>query len=112
MKRIFLLLLVFLSQFSKAQNSPGESRTTSYLTYIYKINDFQTGEILKKGLDKVDESFFTDLIFQYPSDSIFREKFPYGNYLETRAVQNHLELRLMTISNVEIKVLNNGAYLI
>ena len=109
MRRVGFLFLFLLSFISKAQVSPGDSRQSSYLTYLYQISTSQTEQILKKGINKVDESYFTHLATEYPTDSLPQADLPFGNYLKVRAVQNQLELDLVTISNVEIKILNNGS---
>lgn len=102
----FLFLTCF---FSKAQISPDKGRQSSYVTYLYHISNLQTKLILKKGINKVDESYFTNLAAEYPTDSLPAADFPLGNYLKVRTVRNQLELELVTISNVEIKILNNGS---
>jgi len=107
-RREFFILGYLLATLLFGQVAPGESRQSSYLTYLFRLDFKQTERIIERGLEEVDESYFKNLVYEYPTDSLFRFDLPYGNYLKTVAVQNSLEYELITISNVEIRVLNNA----
>lgn len=91
-----------------AQEAPGESRTTSYLTYLYRIQVDQVERMLKDGIEGVDDSFFSDLAYTYPTDSMRPKGLAFGHYLKVMAIGNKLEYQFLSVSNVKVLTLNNG----
>lgn len=104
-----IVLLFSISSIIYAQEQPGESRRTSYLTYVYKLKTDQAQDVIKKGLEEIDDSFLSDLVHTYPTDSSMKKDLPFGSYLKVNAIGNKIEYRFLSISNVVIMTLNNGA---
>ena len=86
-RREFFILGYLLATLLFGQVAPGESRQSSYLTYLFRLDFKQTERIIERGLEEVDESYFKNLVYEYPTDSLFRFDLPYGNYLKTVAVR-------------------------
>jgi len=107
-KSFFSIAFMLIGLVAFTQVAPGESRTTSYFTHLYRINVSQAELILKKGLDEVDESFFDELAYTYPTDSIQTQGLAFGHYLEVMTLGNQVEYKFLSVSNVEIRTLKNG----
>ncbi|MDH5610248.1 MAG: hypothetical protein OEY56_12290, partial [Cyclobacteriaceae bacterium] len=85
------------------------SRFSSYHTYIYRLNEKQSTTIYRKGMDKVDETYFQQLVDAFPTDSAYTSKLPYGSYLKVKAVKDQLVFELYSIANVIPQIMNNDA---
>ncbi|MEQ8685551.1 MAG: carboxypeptidase-like regulatory domain-containing protein [Imperialibacter sp.] len=85
------------------------SRYTSYYTYIYRVSDIQIHRLAKKGIASVDETFFSDLVTFYPTDSLRTADLSHGVYIEVRAQKDNLQLEVLTISDIEVDILNNNS---
>lgn len=110
-KYLPLIILVFICAIA-AKGQPTDlltSRETSYYTYLYKITEPQIIALNKKGLSIVDDSFFSELAFFYPTDSSAPNSMPHGTYLKVWAVQNELWAELLMISDLNIELLNNSS---
>jgi len=105
MKRILLLPLLAASLMLFSQDVV-KSRTSSYVTQVYKITNDETDLLLKKHL--VDESFFHDWVLTYPSDSTLKGELPTGHYLHVRSVSDKLEIELESVNNLSMKILDNS----
>ena len=111
LKLMTAVFVLMMTNPGLSQQAPGESRTTSYLTYFYQLTTDQSEAILKKGIEIVDDSFFNNLAYTFPTDSLNRNPpdLSFGNYLKIYALGNELEVEFLCASNVEIRILNNGA---
>lgn len=110
MRKLYFLLLFLTMSISPSwgQDLP-HSRQSSYYTYIYQLDHQQARRIYRKGLSGIDSTYFVRLVDQYPTDSTYRTALPYGNYLRTWTYRDSLMVEQLSVSNVDLRVLNNGA---
>ncbi len=109
MSKLYCLLLLFgASALPSWGQDLQHSRQSSYHTYIYQLDHQQARQIYRKGLSVVDSTYFVHLVDQYPTDSTYRPALPFGNYLRTWTNQDSLMVEPLSVSNVDLRVLNNG----
>ncbi|MDO5663948.1 MAG: carboxypeptidase-like regulatory domain-containing protein [Bacteroidia bacterium] len=112
MKKICYLLTVFFILtpcFLAAQNNKLlNSRKTSRHTYIYRITKKEAEKVNKKGVQKIDSTYFHTLVHSYPTDSIFTEKLPSGHYLKTFSEKNKQQIFYTYVADFDVFVLNNN----
>ncbi len=106
---IFACILLLLDTSDLKGQNLAESRRTSSHTYLYQLSDKEAVTIYKKGLGEVDETFFHTLVHSYPTDSTLKLQPNPGHYLSTWANQEKLNFELISVSNVSVKIMNNGA---
>lgn len=85
-----------------------ESRQTSYMTYIYQLTDKEAKEIYKKGIWKVDPSFFHTLIDSFPTDGQYTGKLSPGHYLKTFSERNKQRFFITSVPDFDVKIFNNN----
>ncbi len=109
--RITLIVasVAFLPYFAIAQNNELlQSRKTSEQTYIYRLTEKEAAVLNKKGIEKVDSTFFHTLVSSYPTDSVFNEKLPSGHYLKTYSEKNRQQVFYTYVAGFDVFVLNNN----
>lgn len=105
---LLLLYITFFNGYGYGQHLLS-SRKTSYYTYIYRLTDKQAKKVYKKNLEKVkiDESFFTNLVDTYPTDSTYHKELPVGHYIKTYSLENKQRIEVTSVYDFDIKVLDN-----
>jgi hypothetical protein len=84
------------------------SRSSSYYTYIYKINEKQAKIVFQKGIEKIDDSYFTNLVDTFRTDNVYPRHLKTGHYLQVHSYRNQLKIEFHSVNNVDIKILNNN----
>lgn len=99
------ILIAFALQSGTAQSRPS-FRTSSYYTFIYKIDNERAG-VLYKSMHAFDSSFLNNLFDFYPTDSVYRKPLPVGHYVFVRASEVNIVTELKSVNNLEINLLTN-----
>ncbi len=84
------------------------SRQSSYYTYIFRLTDKEAQKIYKKGVWRVDESYFHTVIDSFPTDSGFYKNLPDGNYLRAFSDKNRLKFEIASVHQFDIRILDNN----
>ncbi len=106
MRRIFVLIITaLLLQSLHAQNLLN-SRHTSYLTYVYKLNEEEAREVFQEG-EFIDPAFKPSLLYTYPTDSTDNTILDPGHYLRVKTKAGKLEINAFTVTDLSIRVMNN-----
>ena len=106
--RFFLLIIVTTSA-AFAQKKLTHSRTEGSYTYIYKLTDKEAFSIASATKMTLNDGFLHTLVdsFYNVKSNFYPKKFPYGNYLEVKAIKNELVYRLFAKNNVNLQFINN-----
>ena len=67
---ISLFLLIFSYNNLLFAQNPDSCRQKSYYTYIFKISNSEAEKIYKKGINKIDSSFFHTLTDSFRNENI------------------------------------------
>ncbi|MFW5706455.1 MAG: carboxypeptidase-like regulatory domain-containing protein [Bacteroidota bacterium] len=99
-----VLAMLMASSRITAQNLK-ESRTTSYLTHIYRISADEAREIIRK--DKEMSRYLHSPVDSFPTDSAYRHKLPPGHYVKTYAEANQQKFFITSVQDFEVVLLDN-----
>ncbi|MCG8579167.1 MAG: carboxypeptidase-like regulatory domain-containing protein, partial [Bacteroidales bacterium] len=105
-KSILSLILLITFNHINAQQLP-DSRRNSYYRFIYEISPAQAKKIHKKGLNEVDESWFSNLVDSIPSDSVLTKQLAQGDYLLVSVEDNKLQYTYRSYSDIKLVLQNN-----
>ncbi len=83
------------------------SRTSSPFTYIYKITNTEAKRLYEKTVDEVNDSYFHSRIDSFSTDSTYRKQLGVGHYLFLYTEGSQFNVRLESINNVDIRLINN-----
>ncbi|MDX2245933.1 MAG: carboxypeptidase-like regulatory domain-containing protein [Bacteroidia bacterium] len=102
-----LMCLLFLFVFSAAQDLI-RSRHTSYMTYIFRLENEEANRLYKGGITNVDESFFHTLLDSFPTDSgQYKRPLATGHYLFAHVQDAELKVELYSEDRLGIQLINN-----
>ncbi|MEZ4771960.1 MAG: carboxypeptidase-like regulatory domain-containing protein [Bacteroidia bacterium] len=102
-----LIGLLFSFAFSAAQDLI-HSRHTSYMTYIFRLDNEEAHNLYKEGIQQVDESFFHTAIDSFPTDSgHYKRPMPVGHYLFAHVQDAELKVELYSEDRLDIQLVNN-----
>ncbi|MEO5600884.1 MAG: carboxypeptidase-like regulatory domain-containing protein [Cyclobacteriaceae bacterium] len=102
---ISFLILSFQANDVRAQDL-ADSRTSSYYTFIYKLNNEQAQE-LYSDMWNLENSYLNTLHDFFPIDSLYNKTLPIGHYLFVSAKNGDFSGELQSVNNIDIKLLNN-----
>jgi len=102
---VLMFILLFIPSYAQKLL---KSRQSSYLTYIYEISDKEAAKINKRGVYKVDSTYFHNLVDSYPTDSVFSKRLLPGHYLKTYSQQNKQNVSYTFVPDFDVKILNNN----
>lgn len=106
MKLILPAILLCLSATAFAQRQPlSASIRTSHYRYIYSISPKQALK-LYKNIAEADEDYLYSLVDSFPVNNK-RPGLKEGNYLEVYALSNRLHYELLSIGDLQMKLVNN-----
>lgn len=112
MKYLLTLLIVLLEcNILPAQNLI-ESRQTSYYTYIFKLDNREAGNIYKKDIWKVDDSYLHTRVDSFPTDSVYKKNLPVGHYLKVHTERNKLKFDITSVQGFDVMIARNNTDLI
>lgn len=106
-KHFFIFLFLLFSYCSYGQKLI-DSRQNSFYTYIYKLSDSEANKIYKKGIWKVDTTYFHTLIDSFQTDSGYHGSLPVGHYLKTFAEKNKQKFSVTTVQDFDVFIFNNN----
>src|SRR4051812_45427464 len=95
-----------------AQQRLSQSRHTSPYTYVYALNDKETVQLYKEGIDDADKKLLHTLIDSFPTGEKVPARIAHGNYLRAYATGNTLQMEPLIISNLICKLVNNNKDLV
>jgi alpha-2-macroglobulin len=105
------LLLLFSVTLHAQQNLSG-SRHNSVYKYAYKITENEALTLYRDGMYMVGEKYLHTLIDSSLTDSVKLPSLQPGNYLLVQAKENKLLYDLITISDLNFKLVNNNRDLV
>ncbi|QHL87576.1 TonB-dependent receptor plug domain-containing protein [Nibribacter ruber] len=101
-------MLLFLGTFTAlSQRNLGNSRTSSYYTYVYQLTNQEAREVFTNGIYRVEPSYFHTVIDSFQTDWSYSRPLPVGHYLFTHAAGADLEFELKTQAGFQVKLLDN-----
>eukprot|EP00825_Cyclidium_porcatum_P004544 TRINITY_DN12144_c0_g1_i4.p1 TRINITY_DN12144_c0_g1~~TRINITY_DN12144_c0_g1_i4.p1 ORF type:complete len:191 (-),score=17.75 TRINITY_DN12144_c0_g1_i4:291-863(-) len=104
---LFLIIIIFLANFSNAQNLL-QSRTTSPYTYIYKISNAEAKKIYKSNESiSYNPKLFHTLIDSFPTTSKYDKELKQGHYVEVSDKTYYNWITLKTIANFNVVKIDN-----
>ncbi|WP_256010184.1 alpha-2-macroglobulin family protein [Desertivirga xinjiangensis] len=107
MSKYFTLLLLLVTNYAAfAQKSLHKSRESSYLTYIYPLNEETVKSLLKNKA--LDERVLKNPVDSFRTKSTYKDHLPPGNYLKVFAEKNLLHYSLLEKRTASLKLLHNG----
>lgn len=106
-KNALILILVVFSTLNLFSQRLHDSRLSSYYSYIYRISDEEAERIYRNSASVIDQSYFHTLIDSCLSDSILVPSLQPGHYIKTRAYKNQQECFLISVSDLNVYILNN-----
>ncbi len=109
---ISLFLLIFSYNNLLFAQNPDSCRQKSYYTYIFKISNSEAEKIYKKGINKIDSSFFHTLTDSFRNENIYNGNLPNGHYLKAFTDKDKLYFSLTEIQDFDIKILDNSTDLL
>lgn len=101
------ILLVGYGFTNAQQKSLLKSITNSGVKQIYRLTDEQAHLVYKKGPERIDNSFFRNLLTTVPLDSNVNYHLPTGHFLKVYTDQNELKSEAFSIVDFNIEVGNN-----
>lgn len=106
-KTFIFLVIIFLSFTAKSQQL-SNSRRSSYLTYIYKLEAKEAIELHSLNTYWLPDEYLHNQIDSFPTDSIYKGILPIGHYLFLKAQNSNLIIELKSINSIKVKVFNNN----
>lgn len=106
MKVRLLLSFLFITGVLSAQQPLSQSKRTSTYKFIYKISASEALELYKSNLHKIKEGVLYNLIDSFHINNEV-PKLVNGNYILVHAVGNRLNYELLTIGDLQLKLVNN-----
>ncbi|MEM7368277.1 MAG: alpha-2-macroglobulin family protein [Bacteroidota bacterium] len=84
-----------------------DGRTSSYQTYLFRLNEEEARSLYSEGMESMEESFLHSPLDSFPTDSSYDKRLPIGHYLEVYVKENKLEIELLSVGKLHYKVINN-----
>jgi len=105
--RALIYLLFFIIPFAiSAQQPLSQSAKSSPYRYIYQLTASEALSLYKSNLNKISDSYLHTVIDSFPAGHAV-PTLKEGNYLLLQALGNRLEYELLTVGDINIKLINN-----
>jgi alpha-2-macroglobulin len=101
------LLMIFAFTVANAQRNLSGSRRDAPLVYAYKITGTEAEQLVRYGLQKVNDKHLHTLIDSFSTAGRI-PVLPEGNYLLLHVAENILTYQLHTVGDLQVKHINNG----
>lgn len=111
LRKIVKIVVGIMAIFSSTQISAQAlltSRNTSYYTYVYKLTNTQARVVYKRGIDVATPDFFKNMVDSFPADSVYKKNLSVGHYMYVKAIENQLNLKVESKTNLFVDIVNNG----
>jgi TonB-dependent SusC/RagA subfamily outer membrane receptor len=105
---IVILLIIKSGHPAAAQKKLTTSRQSSYYTYIFKLNADEVEWLYKHPGEAPPDQIFHTVVDSFKTDSAWKNKLPYGNYLKIFALKNKIQYQLVENHSVTLHLLNNN----
>lgn len=105
-RSLLLLLLIGICNHIQSQELLS-SRTTSYYTYIYSLQQHEYDDLSSQEQFKSADKYLHTLVDSFPTDSIYQKQLPPGNYVRTYIKENLQQYDIVQIRDIQVFLLNN-----
>ena len=106
-RHFFILIIALVASINASSQNIITSRQSSKMTYVFKLTDKQVEKIYKKGVKKINDNYFTNIVDSFPTDSQFNKTLDVGYYLFANAYKGNVEYKIHTQSDIFVYSLEN-----
>jgi TonB-dependent SusC/RagA subfamily outer membrane receptor len=107
MKKLLFILFCLNTLFCSAQKKLTNSRTGSYYTYLYKLNEADLLKIHQYPNIELTDAMLTHPVDSFKTDRYWKNNLPPGNYAKVWAQNNQLQFTLIENHTAFINLINN-----